>query len=61
MKSFGLTLMRALLLVPVLLAPVSVWPQSADELEALMDAPVLTYDEAARFVLEAADTPSPPE
>jgi hypothetical protein len=55
--------MKRLLLIvtAALLAPVPARPQSADELEALMDAPVLTYAVAARFVLEAADTPSPPE
>jgi hypothetical protein len=32
------------------------WAQTADELEAALDSPSLSYAAAARFVLEAADT-----
>ena len=59
MKGFLRTLMTAALLLSAL--PVPARAQSAGELEALMDAPVLTYAAVAAFVLEAADTPSPPE
>jgi hypothetical protein len=37
------------------------WAQTADELEAALESPSLSYAAAARFVLEAADTGAPVE
>ncbi|MDR0584648.1 MAG: hypothetical protein LBG57_09925 [Treponema sp.] len=61
MKSFLRMVMTAALLAPALLSPVSARSQSAGELDALLDAPAVTYDTAARFVLAAADTDAPLE
>jgi hypothetical protein len=49
---------RHLLFLSVFLALVTpVFAQTAAEIEALLSAEALTYDQAASFVLRAADTP----
>ena len=39
-----------------LFIPGPAWSQTAEELESLLNSPSLNYAQAARFVLEAADT-----
>lgn len=60
MRNVALILLAALPLV-ALLRPHAAWSQVAEEMEAALEAPALSYAEAARFVLEAADTGAPVE
>jgi hypothetical protein len=43
-------------LAVALFIPGPAWSQTADELESLLNSPQVSYAQAARFVLEAADT-----
>ena len=52
---------RGILFLLLILVSAGLWSQTADELEALLTVPQVSYAQAARFVVAAADVAADPD